>query len=958
VQRRPNRLARLRAAALIVIAGLIHAGNLHAQTTTGTIIGRVVDPAGNPLPAASVEVLNTGRVASSGADGRFIITSIPPGAHTVRVTLLGYRQVLLEDVAVRTAQPADIRIELTPVPIEIGGVTAEAQRVRLIEPDVSASRSIIGGRELRELPVDRIEKAIELTPGVSNGHFRGGRIGQEVYVVDGLEVKNKFEASAQGMGLELSPSSLQEIEVITGGFGTQYGSALSGVVSLVTRRGSREQWEARTSLTTDQWAPSSMFYGFTGLNASAGGPLRFLGGNTTLYVDVLAQGMLDADPRARGRTCLEEGDVDESLGPSIDDLRSGVNASLYCPASSAMLPHQEGDKLIAFARLDRQLTQHVAFTTTLLRNRFQRQLYTPEFRYSAGSQLGQSVTGSLATAALAWTHERPANVWNITARTAFMRIDRYLGALDPDAFDARSTIAGFGLQSFEFFGEDFARSPIEDQLSSGAAVPGYAAPTTDIGNPFGAAGVGIFTTGGTPQLANWTVTDMGSLDLVAEMLASTGSAFRAGASGRLYKTESYERVLAGLAGSAPTYARFFPVTASAFTDGHVAVSDQINFDIGVRLDAFRSGVSFSRDRNDFLAPATEPEWNLSLNPRLGVAFPFRGSNGSRALRFNYGYVSQPPDFRYFLDTTIGDSLRTDIRRQGNPDMSFERGKAYEASFSQLILQGRAGVAVTVFRKELDDIITSSLRIGETGNQQFSTDDEGTVNGVEITTNARFGSFSGRASWAIQKATGITSGLTTDSIVNPGGLDLEYPLAFDRRHSIDLTLSAGRAAGDLESPWSASLTTVAQSGYPVTRNAVIGEDTRGARYLPWTSSTDIRVTREIGRLPGCRACAWRVTLDGRNILGLDNILAYRSDTGSLGPTRLAVADLEGTVALPLEDIPRESARYSESADPNRDGIITVQEFADARFAAALDRFDPSLFFGEPRQLRLGVEISFR
>jgi hypothetical protein len=266
--------------------------------------------------------------------------------------------------------------------------------------------------------------------------------------------------------------------------------------------------------------------------------------------------------------------------------------------------------------------------------------------------------------------------------------------------------------------------------------------------------------------------------------------------------------------------------------------------------------------------------------------------------------------------------------------------------------------VTVFRKELDDIITSSLRIGETGNQQFSTDDEGTVNGVELTVNARFGSFGGRASWAIQKATGITSGLTTDSIVNPGGLDLEYPLAFDRRHSIDLTLSAGRAAGDLESPWSGSLTTVAQSGYPLTRNAVIGEDTRGARYLPWTSSTDIRVTREIGRLPGCRACAWRVTLDGRNILGLDNILAYRGDTGSLGPTRLAVADVEGTVALPLEDIPRESARYSESADPNRDGIITVQEFADARFAAALDRFDPSLFFGEPRQLRLGVEISFR
>src|SRR5690606_29947360 len=136
-----------------------------------------------------------------------------------------------------------------------------------------------------------------------------------------------------GAGIELSPTSLEEVEVITGGFGAQYGSALSGVVSYVTRRGSSEEWEGRASVLTDQWAPESMFSGFTGVSGSAGGPLPFLGGGATLFVDVLAQGMLDAEPRARGLTCLRDADVIPALAAEIDNLRTNA-ASLLCPYES------------------------------------------------------------------------------------------------------------------------------------------------------------------------------------------------------------------------------------------------------------------------------------------------------------------------------------------------------------------------------------------------------------------------------------------------------------------------------------------------------------------------------------------------------------------------------------------------------------------------------------------------
>ena len=534
-----------------------------------------------------------------------------------------------------------------------------------------------------------------------------------------------------------------------------------------------------------------------------------------------------------------------------------------------------------------------------------------------------------------------------------MRLDRYLGAVDPATFDA-TRIGGFGLSSFEFFGEDEVRAPIEEQLAAARPVTGYAAPGGSLGSPYGPAGTGIFFTEGTPHIANWAKTDMFSADLVGEVLGVTGSSVRGGASAKLYSVESYERTLSHLAGSLPNFARFYPATLSGFSEAHIAISDEMTMNVGVRVDAFRSGIDFRANREDFLSPVVDAQWNISVNPRFGVAMPLPGTDNRAALRFNYGYVSQPPDFRFFLDTTVGDSLRTDIRRQGNPALSFERGKSYEFGLSALLGEN-SGAALAVFRKELSHLVSGSMRIGATGDPLFSTDDQGTVNGMELSMRARWSALSFRASWALQKATGVGSGTDSDSVITGDARFVEYPLAFDRRHSIDVTVFYGRAAG-AESGWSAALTSSAQSGYPIDRIAAADAADQSATYLPWTSTIDLRVSRELGRLPGCDACAVRVTADGRNLLDRENVIAVRRDTGGFGPTLPALRALADAMPVP-PDIPAESPLYSAGIDLDGSGIITQNEFRLARTAAALSRFDPSLYFGEPRQLRLGIEVTF-
>lgn len=926
-----------------------------AAQGTGRLLGTVTDSAsGQPIMGVSIRLADRDQPRTVTNDaGRFILTAVPAGPQDVVVEMVGFRSTRLNDVQVRSNEAVVVTVTLAIAPIEVEGIIVEGERVRLIEPEIVASHEIVVGRELRELPVDAIEEAIELTPGVSDGHFRGGRVGQETYVVDGLALKNQLEGSTQGAALELSPTSLEEIEVITGGFGAEYGSALSGVVSVVTRRGSTERWEGNAGLRTDHWAPESLFHGFTGVSANAGGPVAFLGSGSTLFVDVLAHAMGDADPRARGLACVEGADGDATLAARIEVLRADA-PGLYCPYSDAALPQQQGDKLIGFLRLDRPLTSTLNLTTSLLYNRTQQELYTPELKYANEYRLGQRGQGALGQMALDWSRHVMGQAVHLTARGAAMRLDRHLGVVDPEWRANRTTIGGFSPAPFEFLGEDFVHAPINEQLASGLPVPGYVTPGGRLGSPFGPAAEGLFVTEGGSGIANWSRTEFVGADVVGEMLHADGALMRAGASTRFYRVQTYERVQSWLPGSSLNYALFFPATVSGFGEYRMIVAEEFQVQFGMRLEMFRSGIGVSQDPDNYLAPVVDTEWKWSLMPRIGVAGAIPGSDGRASFRMSYGRVAQPPDFRFFLDTTIGDSLRTDIRRQGNPNLGFEEGRSYELGASYLVTPS-IGVNVTAFRKELLRLVSGGIRFEGAEEGTFSTGDHGTVNGVEVSTRARWRSISARFGYALQKAEGVTSGVFGGDSTVDDDQTITFPLSFDRRHAIDAAVFYGQAAGDKESPWSLAVTSTVHSGYPFDRRAAAGEAEARATYLPWTAILDLRASRDVGTF-ACGACRWRVTFDARNLLGRENVIALRRDNASLAPSVAALDSIADDFRI-NEAIPRESVRYSAHADLDDDGMITPAEFRTARWAAALDRSDPSLFFGEARQVRLGLEVAF-
>lgn len=964
---RTRRLVAL--AALLICMWGPGAGEAEAQTT-GRLIGRATEAAtGEPLAGVLVRIGRLDLQTITDDDGRYLLAGIPAGRHTISIDLLGYEPLQMRDVIVRAGSATRLPVSLTSTAIEVAPLVVEAERVPLIEPEVTESREIILGSTLRELPVVRTEEAVELATGVSDGHFRGGQVGQESYLVDGMEIKNQVENSAPGAGLKFSPSSLQEIEVITGGFGAQYGSALSGIVSYRTRSGNPDRWEGSATYLSDQWAPESASAGFSELVVNGGGPLRFLGSGATLFADLQLQGLLDADPRSRGLTCVRPSDADPELAEAIEAFSEDpLTAPLYCPYEADALPYQRGDLLIGFLRLDKRFSDGVSLAASVLRNRFQRELYTPELKYNPGSQLGQKTSSWYGSATLDVAGQAQGGGQHLAVRLAAQRLDRYLGAVDSEWLDDRSDVAGFGTSSYRFLGEEFVRLPIETQLDSVVPVPGYRLPEGFAGSPFGAASEGLFTTEGTSGIANRSGSDFVGADIVGELYRANGNIYRGGLSGKLYEVEIYERSRSWVAGSAPNYARFYPARLAAFGETEIKPGEQFTVSLGLRVEGFRSGLEFSEDRADFLSPEISTDWKVNASPRIGFAGAFDNSAGRSAFRLNFARVAQPPDFQFLIDNTIGDSLRTDVRRQGNPNLAFEKGQAFEFGASQLFGES-LGLELTLFYKNLTDIVTGNVLVTGTVPGQYSTGDRGTVKGVELSVRGRWSGAEISAGYALMEATGITPGAFNDSTQVGGGSQTEYPLAFDRRHTLDVVLLLGRAApgaqrsrtqgaGGLAGlPVGAAITAKLRSGYPLYIDTGGDLTSNDIERFPWTTVIDFSLSWDIGRFPGCGTCGIRLSFQGKNLLGTANVIGLRRDSGLTAPTLATVEDLAGQPFAATAPIPAESPMYTESVDLDRSGTISASELEAARFGAALDSVDPSLYYGERRQLRLGIEVLF-
>ncbi|MCF7923048.1 MAG: carboxypeptidase regulatory-like domain-containing protein, partial [Candidatus Marinimicrobia bacterium] len=223
---------------LLILPSLVYAG------MTGKITGHVYDAeTGTPMAGCNLIITGTPYGAAADLEGYYAILNLPPGVYEVRASMIGYQAVVQKGVEVLTdlTTTADFSLNLQLVEGDEVVVYAKREAVKM---DVTSTSFRIGSEQIEQLQVDNLSDIVELQAGVVDGHFRGGRTGEVMYIVDGIPMNDSYSGDNL---FDVESDMIQEVDVISGTFNAEYGQAMSGIVNIVTKEG-QDKYTAKISL--------------------------------------------------------------------------------------------------------------------------------------------------------------------------------------------------------------------------------------------------------------------------------------------------------------------------------------------------------------------------------------------------------------------------------------------------------------------------------------------------------------------------------------------------------------------------------------------------------------------------------------------------------------------------------------------------------------------------------------
>jgi hypothetical protein len=225
------------------------------QLTEATLRGVVTDGAGSVIPASPVSAKNenTGEVRSTVTDdsGLFLLPELPPGSYTVSVRVAGFKSYEQHGLKLNVGQATEINIKL-----EAGGLN-ESVNVTAGESEIPISTEgrlsdTFDKQEIVDRPLSK--RDVFLLPSLSPGAtliagaatatklasspvvtVNGTRYRGNDYVLDGSMDTNPNNTGEPAIVPSLE--SIEEFQVQTGNFSSEFGRGNGSVVNIRTKSG-------------------------------------------------------------------------------------------------------------------------------------------------------------------------------------------------------------------------------------------------------------------------------------------------------------------------------------------------------------------------------------------------------------------------------------------------------------------------------------------------------------------------------------------------------------------------------------------------------------------------------------------------------------------------------------------------------------------------------------------------
>lgn len=868
---------------LACVALVLSVNPLSAQNS-GKISGIISDAeTGEPLIGANIVVVGTSLGASTDLEGNYFILNIPAGKYNVQASMIGYQKVIQRDVIVDAGRTTSADFKLKTTAIEQEAVVVEATRPD-VEREKTSTSAIIRSDDVQQIPGMRtVSDVIGLAADVTDGHFRGGREGEELYTLQGMGIVNPLDNST---GLLPIMSAVEEVEVVTSGFGAQYGNAQSGVVNITMKEGKSDKWRSyaevnmrlpgkkyfggsvfdenanrylQTLLNPSTWnSPTSDEPGF-GYWTGMGSNIATMFGRDTAAQIAMARALWKQARPYINNTGYEN-NIDYSVEVSAGGPLSESSRMFLALRSSTTWPDYPVEHPDLQQQIMGNVVTDVAKGATLRLSGAYSETNTNQFP----SQNSATSPGYLT---FLWDYILGIQYRHLTNTQLGARFTK---ALSPSTFYEIKVNAFFTRRREG--SSPYMENLSDEQLGNMRFIQSMVRP---VKAPDG------FTIGEGSDNFFDNKTSTYSLDASLTSQVTKSHLITGGLQANLYDLNIREH--RNMNQDPPNYTEY---TAQPY-EASLYVQDKMEFqgmvaNIGLRWDLWNENTKYNPDMytpyyvdTTYLGKGAFTSQSPifgRLQPRIGLSFPV---SPTTVFHLNYGAFLQRPSFQYIFDsrnafnpTRTVDPLKP--VQLGNPTLRPQTTYSYDVGVMQGLGEGFT-LDVSGYYKNVQDLVQQAIFAGPSGTNSYSTyinRDYADIRGFRIALNKRRGNLVGSINYQYSVATGKSS--TVGSML-PSYVQGEPPelsktskkdilLDFDRAHNIIVNVgyitneNFGMRVGNTYPLGEISVyaNSFARSGRPYTYSPEAGDKEVNNFRTPWEYNTDLKISKRIRNFFGLNA----------------------------------------------------------------------------------------------------------
>ena len=836
---------------LVTISVSLFAGS------TGKLYGDITDAkTGEPLFGVNVVILGTNLGASTDIEGEYSISLIPPGTYRVQMSMIGYGNIIYDNVRVMADISTELKGELSENTLEMESIVIVAKRP-VVQKDQTATKFIIDGATIaNDLRAQNVNEVLKLQAGITVGtdgnfHVRGGRTGGTVYMVDGIPLTNPFTRTVAG---EVDVENVNELQALLGTFDAEYGNASDAIINVYTKDGG-DDYKVKFTFESPRLNSSPYHEKDWNLNRS----------DISSLTPEQQADYYDAVRKPDGTSAYDFVSVlDDPYSEDYTDINMLGTMSANFSGPVPFIPNLS---FVATGRF-RNEDSPMPFGYTLYRSAGLKLTYnlSPTFTIRASYNWSQNINQDYNHTYKYWRW------WNsgldTLGRTGSYPIDKVFSnrqflslrhVLSPTTYYDLSFSRIFENES-EIVPD---RTVVYDEATGELIASDYERRLYVGGNDSN------FMYG---DVRYWRRTKStqyiikGNFDSQVNKNHQVRTGFE-------FKSHEIFRHRIGMEPRPNLeFFTFKPIELAAYLQDKIEYSFMI-LKLGLRFDYFDPKASEYPDISKILALQNNPDGtaeyitatkeevkpHYQFSPRIGIAHPI---SDRTSIHFAYGHFFQIPRFYDLYRNDDLDNILTNDALVGNPGLKPEKTVSYEVGLQQELTPDW-GLNITAYSKDISNLISSFYYFVGRDYTIFNNADFGRVQGIDVTVDKRFSDYySFRFTYSLMHAMGNESDPTEGyNSYREGEAHLRpnrnYPLDFDQRHKFNVLITSkfpenfGPEVFGIIPLENLALTAVftAGSGLPYTPTSRALEETNivpepNSARRPWTYNVDLRMSRKI------------------------------------------------------------------------------------------------------------------